>query len=167
MARTEDAVAAAQPDPAPAPSDDPVAAVDPVSIADITVSGKPADAPVVDSEPDAVPYEEPESGSEIKLVAVPAPEAPSIPEPVPTPVVEREPEPEPVAPPEPVIWPALHLTGTLESRGGRQGAAFLNGEVVGVGERYLGVLVIEVVRDGVRLKKDGEERFLRVGAILD
>ncbi len=66
-----------------------------------------------------------------------------------------------------VVWPALRLSGILGVGAAGEGSAILNGEVVGVGESIMGAELIEVTRQGVRLRKDGEERFMRIGGILE
>jgi len=60
-----------------------------------------------------------------------------------------------------VIWPPIKLTGFVKL--GATSAALINGKVLSAGETIEGVLLLTVLKDGVKVRYESEERLLRVG----
>lgn len=68
-------------------------------------------------------------------------------------------------PREPVEWPPLSLTGVIGERAG--GSALINDEIVDFNDFIDGVRVISISKQGVELEYEGEQRFLKVGGIIE
>lgn len=62
---------------------------------------------------------------------------------------------------EPAIWPELRVSGVAGSAS--RGAAFINGNVVGVNERISGVRVLAIKGQSVLLEYQNETRLIKVG----
>lgn len=67
---------------------------------------------------------------------------------------------------DPARWPRLSLGGVISRGDPQSSAAILNGEIISVGEKIRGVMVVEVETGGVWLERFGERRFLRVGRVI-
>ena len=84
-------------------------------------------------------------------------------EPAPTPAdVASLPE-EPEVPAIDVKWPEIVLTGILAGDQGRAGSVILNGEVVNLNQRLLGVRVMDFTSQQVVLEYQGAQKTLQVG----
>ena len=70
------------------------------------------------------------------------------------------------APPVPLQWPTLKLTGLLSSLNAGEGAARINNQMVFIGGQIEGVTLIKIGSDGIYLKYGDETRFLKVGGVL-
>ncbi|TAN38166.1 MAG: hypothetical protein EPN23_03105 [Verrucomicrobia bacterium] len=71
----------------------------------------------------------------------------------------------PAVPPQPrkaIRWPKLVVTGVM-ARSSGHGMAFVNGQMVGVGDDLQGAHVLHMTEEGVRFVYQGETNFLRVG----
>ena len=120
----------------------------------------------------------------VPLVAVPPPTAavpdspPAVPPPAP---VAGEPAPataaaeaavaEPAVPapdPEPApasAWPAIVVEGVVAGADPGRRSAMLNGQMVFLNQRIEGVRLVEVTDQGVRLRYQGQDRFLEIGQL--
>jgi len=67
--------------------------------------------------------------------------------------------------PSGLVWPPLALSGVVGK--GHNGAANINGQVVGIGETVDDVTVLAVARQGAKLEYKGETRFLKVGKSIE
>jgi hypothetical protein len=72
------------------------------------------------------------------------------------------PPPAHVAPPAPVVWPSLMLSGVM-GRGSR-GAVRINNEIVTINDTIQGVKLIAIGNQGVELEYMGERKILKVGS---
>jgi len=81
-----------------------------------------------------------------------------------SPVVKKSSEEK--APPVPLQWPTLKLTGLLSSLNAGEGAARINNQMVFIGGQIEGVTLMEIRSDGVYLRYGDETRFLKVGGVL-
>jgi hypothetical protein len=69
---------------------------------------------------------------------------------------------------ETVVWPSLTVSGLMGGKqAGQQGAAIINGQMLGVGESIEGVRIIEVSKQGVRLRWQNQTRLVKVGESTD
>jgi hypothetical protein len=64
---------------------------------------------------------------------------------------------------EPVVWPALTLTGIMNAGGSHKSLAQINNQLIAEGETIEGVKVLAIARDGVKVSYEGEQRTLRIG----
>lgn len=65
------------------------------------------------------------------------------------------------APPDPSGWPAIKVSGTVNSAGGKV-AALINGQIVSEGESVSGVKIIAITRSGIQATFNGEKRSIPV-----
>ena len=65
-----------------------------------------------------------------------------------------------------VDWPRLEVTSLIAGRKGG-GAAIINDSVVGVDDSVNGAVVVGLTKTGVTLRYNGEERFVRVGSVVE
>jgi len=70
---------------------------------------------------------------------------------------------EPVVATDPSKWPKLSLLGVMAQDDPRRGSAIVNNIVVEVGEEIEGARLLQVQRNGVLLRYNGETQFVRVG----
>lgn len=141
----------------------PVPEVTPADLEPEPVEAAPL-PPAFATEPDSEPAW-PEPGETAEPVVTPVPEErPMAVLPPPREVDER---PAVVAPVETtddgLYWPRLKVGGVLRKADPSASAAIINGELVGVNERIMNVLLIKVETGGVWLKYHDEQRFIRVG----
>jgi len=124
----------------------------------------PSDVPT-EPPPDVGPEPTPPSPEPAPATPEPAsPAAPAPPAVTPSPFKPAVlPPPEPPQPP--VDWPSLTLDGVLGK--GRNGAAIINREVIGVGETVKGATLVSIGKQGVNLEYEGETQFLKVGNTID
>jgi hypothetical protein len=131
------------PEPPPAPAE-PAAVIRPV-----------VDAPGAGSSEPVVPV------AVVEPVSMAAAASPAV-EPAPLSL-----PPVPPAPPAPDRtpgeWPRVRLTGVMMRPDPRSSAAMLNGEMVDVDSEIEGVRLVEVKSNGVLLRYQGQEQFVRVG----
>jgi len=81
-------------------------------------------------------------------------------------VVTAPPDPEPVVvEKEPVIWPALMVSGLVGK--GKQGSVMFDAGIIHVGETIEGIRVLGISHSGAELEYMGEKKTVKVGSSTD
>ena len=68
----------------------------------------------------------------------------------------------PVTVKEAPVWPTMNITGLINADGAN-GAVFIHGQLISVGETYEGVKILSVGRNSIKASFEGEIRTLKVG----